>query len=197
MKQVEKLPELASDFFFHSDEILTVLPQRIVKMKVLHQKKYRQVIVPETHIKVCNQEKNKKTYFIGGLSYHLNNGKAFPLAHIYSQSGLLCLGSLFVPRVISAHQLSASIDTLFLHNDRNIRHGNPSLVVNNGKRQQIIDVLQDNALHWDDNSLKYEDWIEYDTIWNLTADILEQKEKIEAMGIVNKIFSILFNKKGC
>lgn len=120
------------------------------------------------------------------------NNNAIPLAHVYNESGYLCLGSIFVPSLIPYYSPLQPLETLFLANDRNMNHGHPQLTVtlpvvdqahqiistiqtsprllsNYASQNQLIPTQAKTALKRLDQQLyaDCDNWCQHDTLWQL------------------------------
>ncbi len=134
------------------------------------------------------------TYFVKGTDI------AFPLGHVYRGSGNLCLGSIFVPSQVSIYNPAQPLETLFLHNDRNLSHGNAELTVNKDQWMNIKELLYDRGYtlspEVENEFQPNESLLRRDTIWKLGAELLQQYPFMEVMRTMTLIYDIIFNKNG-
>ena len=166
---------------------------RVVKMSVLTGGKsvLRDVILPPIGM-ILSQDKDTGEVPTHSIRYFVaSNATAFPIAHIFSQSGAVCYGSIFIPKTVSIHQAVLPLDTLLLYNDRYLAHGNPVLTVNSAKLDKINQCLTENQLAI--FTPTYQNLAEDDALWRLSADVLEQVDSLlRAYQIMQQIFEIVF-----
>lgn len=192
---------------FNSLDIFCTFPVRAVRMKMLVDKKdseeveedFRTAIIPAVDIYTSNKALLKKgflkrdhlSFFVAGTK------KAFPYGHIYDGSGNVCLGTIFVPSAIPERSAAMPIETLFLHNDRNLSHGNSHLQISKYVAKAIRQVIRDNNITLSplgEGAQTQTDIIKYDQIWNLSADVADQKPLHEALRIMSHIYNIIFEE---
>lgn len=152
----------------------------------------RRTIIPEVLINVNPTSIQDGMISRHGLYYTLaQNNRAFPIAHVYSGGGSLCLGNIFVPAFIPKYSPQQPLETLFLHNDRHVSHGNPQLPVSAAKRRAIIDIVYSltNSFPID---IHHDEWVKKDTLWRIGEYMLNHYPKEHAFKIMNDIFIILF-----
>lgn len=196
------------DYQFRELKIFCTLPVRAVKMKILKHEKtsygecFRTVIIPAVDVHTSSKHLflkkgylkcNVLTYFVSGTS------KPFPYGHVYSSSGAICLGSIFVPSAIPERSPALPLETLFLHNDRNLNHGNSHLLIDADQEKEIKEIISRNGIKLSEIGemvQAHTDLIKNDEIWNLSADVAEQKPLPEALAIMSEIYDIMFEKTG-
>lgn len=206
LEAIQSEHERALYKIFQTNTYFCKLPVRVVKMNVrrqtTHQDNLEQVIVPETVIHVAPDgfldedtiDRDKIRYSIAQTSY------PFPFGHIYKDSGHVCLGNIFVPSRISKHTPQQPLETLFLHNDRNLSHGNARLVLSKTTIDDIYDILIANnigvsldtqlSLHPEQNI------ISDDGLWLLGSDVLnETNDMRKAITIMSRIYNCIFTIK--
>ena len=200
MKKLDKLPEeLKTQFQTAHQRALSLLtasrencvkiPSHIVNMriKIDDHSEIKRTIIPDINVYIDNKCQN--ILYRDSLSYTVSlNDKPFPMGHVYS-TGNLCLGSIFVPTILSPHNLMTPLETLFLHNDR-VMHGNPKLPVTEEQKQEL-------SLHikskFPDCPINFtEDYLRNDTLWRLGNYVLENTTEDEALRIMNECFVIIF-----
>ena len=176
-------------------------PVRSVKMALYRDGRHQMemVIIPAVDIYV-----KERTFFNDGqflsregiLYYVADTKKAFPLAHVYKDSGHLCLGNIFVPSKVPLHSPQQPLETLFLHNDRVLSHGGASLQLEHDVKQQILAILLFNNIELSDSTLDefktLKELLAEDTIWKLSAEVYQQKDLLNALSIMTQIYNIIF-----
>lgn len=181
-----------------NDRVALMIPMHTVNMRMLDSDErnsldsIRRTIIPDMLISVDPRSIEGNTVGKYGLLYTLaQNKQAFPLAHVYSGGGSLCLGGIFVPAYIPKHSPQQPIETLFLHNDRHTAHGNPKLPVNDTKRKKIIDIVYslDKQFPVD---VHHNSWVKKDTLWRIGDYMLTHYPREQAFKIMRDIFIILF-----
>lgn len=134
------------------------------------------------------------------LGYRISyNNNPIPLSHVYNSSGYLCLGNIFVPELIPAYAPQLPLETLFLANDRNMAHGDPVLSPSKEKRLQINDILHavnDYSGDLDKYISNDTNWCEHDILWQIGNELLTLLDHDSALIVADKIFKIIFSKKG-
>lgn len=187
------------------------LPARIVQMRILRPYQDRSsietVVVPPVHAYIARDRVVENVLLTtAAIRYVLPyTGRPFPYGHIFSSSGYVCLGSIFVPSVVSIYNPQQPLETLFLHNDRNTGHGGASIKVN----EQIIDDVKELLAYHNIGFTKdvehtfasKQNILKNDALWILSADIVRQTpDMLVATDIMDHIFRIVFRasekKKG-
>ena len=158
-------------------------------MKILN--KVRKTIVPPMRVYVS--EITDKGVVSSNIEYRIQyNHTTVPLGHVYGGSGYLCLGNIPVPAFVSPYNLMLPLETLFLYNDQNVNHGNASLKLSHKQDADVRELARRYGLQVNTDSTNY---IPYDTLWDLGAQLLELYEKSDAFEIANLLFNIVFERK--
>lgn len=187
---------------FNSMNLFCTMPVRAVKMKILEtqdKEKFHTVIIPAVDIYTTNKAELKKgflkreslAFFISGTK------KVFPYGHIYANSGYICLGTIFVPSAIPEKSPAMPIETLFLHNDRNLSHGDSHLFINWEQSIAVNNIIKNANIKLSKLAKVViekpkNDIIKNDEIWCLSADVVEQKPLPEALRIMSDIYKVIF-----
>lgn len=182
------------------------LPVRPARMKLLRVKEGRedmeQTIIPATSVYLGKKpfldadhlNRDAITYTVAGTK------EPFPYGHIYQGSGHICLGSIFVPSKVSRFTPQQPLETLFLHNDRNLSHGGARLFLDQKQVWQVQLLLRDARINLSvdaDESLKAENnMLKTDGIWLIGADVYQQMELRNALRLMEKIYQVIFQQKG-
>ena len=202
MKRINKLPnEIKNQILTEHQKALSrmldekatvVIPMHTANMNIIENGKesIRKTIIPPLAVYVGD-------FVVGGkvksreIKYTiLYNKKPLPISHIYRGSGHLCLGSIFVPQFIPAHSPQQPLETLFLHNDRNISHGNPQLPITEA---QIKEVEEIRKTYLPNHKIDFEaNWVLNDTLWLIGSYLLETHDKETAFKIMDEVFKIVF-----
>lgn len=180
------------------DKQSLLIPMHTANMRMLDTDEYnsgtsiRRTIIPEVLITVNPTAIQDGMMSRHGLYYTLaQNKQAFPIAHVYSGGGSLCLGGIFVPAFIPKYSPQQPLETLFLHNDRHVSHGNPQLPVSEEQRRVIIEIVYSlNKVFPID--VHHDEWVKRDTLWRIGEYMLNHYTKEQAFKIMNDIFIILF-----
>lgn len=152
----------------------------------------RRTIIPDMVISINPSSVTNEGIKKYGIMYTLaQNQKAFPLAHVYNGGGSLCLGSIFVPSFIPKHSPQQPLETLFLHNDRHVAHGQPKLPVTLDQRKQLVDIVYNLDNQFPVN-INHDNWVKQDTLWRIGEYMLDHYSKEQAFKIMKDIFMILF-----
>jgi hypothetical protein len=158
-------------------------------MKILN--KVRKTIVPP--IRVYVSEITDKGVVSSNIEYRIQyNHATVPLGHVYGGSGYLCLGNIPVPAFVSPYNLMLPLETLFLYNDQNVNHGNASLKLSPKQDSNVRELARRYGLQVNTDNTNY---IPYDTLWDLGAQLLELYEKSEVFKIADQLFNIVFERK--
>lgn len=183
--------------------LITSIPLREVKMRILRPGKpssLESVIIPGIHIYTRkNQLVTNDQIASNDMIYMLaNTGQPFPLAHIFSSSGGVCLGNIFVPSMISIYTPQQPFDTLLLHNDRHVAHGGANLKLKRETVTKVFDYLKMVNIrvssHAQSTFKDGTNLIANDGIWILSADVLASCDSLAlALGIMDDIYRIIFN----
>lgn len=181
-----------------------VLPVRIVRMRISRTQTEREstlesVVVPETVIRVTKGALlDKDTLNRDAIRYSIaNTNYPFPFGHIYKDSGHVCLGNIFVPSRISKYTPALPLETLFLHNDRNINHGYANLSLSKDVVEGILDILDKYHIKLPKSVQKYfrpdTNLIENDGLWIVSAEVVQQCVEVrKAISIMTEIYQTIF-----
>ena len=175
-------------------DILCTMPVRAVKMKMLIDE------VSAVDIYVSNNpilkegflRRDSISYFVAGTRL------PFPYGHVYASSGYVCLGNIFVPSAVPIYSASMPIETLFLHNDRNLSHGGAHLTITEDMAKDIKDIIHKECITLSGMARHVKadrDIIAGDEIWNLSADVASQADLPRALDIMERIYAVMFVKK--
>ncbi len=178
-------------------------PVKAVKMKVLsgtdEEEVFRTVIIPPVDVYTSDSAVLKQGFFKrDALSYFISGTRrVFPYGHVYIDSGYICLGNIFVPSAVSERSAATPLETLFLHNDRNLNHGNSHLSIGQSQAENIGKIIEKTGVLLSELGqavIDYpgDDIIANDQIWILSADVAEQKSLPEALNIMSQIFDVIF-----
>lgn len=198
---IEKRRQVVDPASVQSD-IFCTLPVRAVKMSITRPESdqpFHTVIVPATDIYTMGKAQLKKGFLKrDALSYFVaGTRKAFPYGHVYESSGHICLGSIFVPSAVPEYSAAMPLETLFLHNDRNLSHGNSHLHIDRAAAKEIRDLIRANNIRFSFYGWNVRDGVDIiacDEIWNLSVDVVEQKPLPEALQIMSHVYHIVFRK---
>ena len=122
------------------------------------------------------------------------NNQAFPIAHVYSGSGSLCLGSIFVPSYIPKYSPQQPLETLFLYNDRHTAHGHPVIPLDKTKIQAIGKMLYELDPEFPVD-VHHKRWVKQDTLWRIGEVLLKLLPKDQAFEKMNEIFHLIFDQE--
>lgn len=180
------------------DKQSILIPMHTANMRMLDTDEHgsetsiRRTVIPEVLITINPTAVKDGMISRHGLHYTLaQNKQAFPIAHVYSGGGSLCLGGIFVPAFIPKYSPQQPLETLFLHNDRHVSHGNPQLPVSDEQRQAIVEIVYTlNKVFPID--VHHNEWVKKDTLWRIGEYMLNHYPKEQAFKIMNDIFIILF-----
>lgn len=180
------------------DKQSILIPMHTANMRMLDSDEHgsetsiRRTVIPEVLITINPTAVKDGMISRHGLHYTIaQNKQAFPIAHVYSGGGSLCLGGIFVPAFIPKYSPQQPLETLFLHNDRHVSHGNPQLPVSDEQRRAIIEIVYSlNKVFPID--VHHDEWVKKDTLWRIGEYMLNHYTKEQAFKIMNDIFIILF-----
>ncbi len=198
---MERVKTQANNKVFNTLDIFCRVPVRAVRMRILRKdyekEEFCTVIIPAVDVYTTGKAELKKGFFKrDALSFFVSGThKAFPYGHVYDGSGTICLGSIFVPSAVPERSVTMPLETLFLHNDRNLSHGNSHLVVTAETVKGIESIIGKYKINPSVITLDIEkgvDIIRNDELWNLSADVVEQKPLPEALRIMSAIFDVIF-----
>lgn len=134
------------------------------------------------------------------LTYAITNTrKPFPYGHVYAGSGHICLGNIFVPSKVPRYSPQQPLETLFLHNDRNVHHGGSNLTIGAEALGKIDDILKRNGIELEKETReavkKGVNLVATDGLWLLGADVYRKRSFSEGKRIMTKIYEILFPER--
>lgn len=183
-------------------DFATIIPMHTSNMRIIvddnsMQDDIRRVIVPKLAIYVDNRGVKDGLIDRDHVGYKIAYNKAaFPIAHVFDESGWLCLGNIFVPNRIPVHSPQQPLETLMLHNDRNKSHGHPQLSTDKSTRTTILQLLK---TEFGENTefpfdVMQKDWVGHDTLWRIGNYLLENRDKDRAYQLMEPIFKIIFAK---
>lgn len=190
---------------FNNLQLFCTLPVRAVKMKILqknYEEDFRTVIIPAIDIYITEKAFLKTGFFKREALYFFISGTkaTFPYGHVFEHSGAICLGDIFVPSAVPERSPAMPIETLFLHNDRNLNHGHSHLFIDEDQAAMIGEIIKESQVKL--SNLGKEvikkpglDIIASDEIWNLSADMAEQKPLPEALFIMTKVYNVIFRQE--
>ena len=194
--------EKALNQMINGRALSSVLPIHTAPMRMLDKEsasytgdKIRQTVIPAMNIYISKRNAKNGTISRNDIEYRITHGNVpFPLAHVYGSSGHLCLGSIFVPNTIPEHSPQQPLETLFLHNDRHVGHGNPRIPMTSAQYKEINNLLSDYGLKHhkikDGTNL-----VTNDTLWVMGANLIDECGKTRAMSIMAQVFKLVFNKQ--
>lgn len=220
MKRMKEVPKSVLDYIRNENESnisdikaikksyihFCTFPVRPARMKILGENgaSFRQTIVPATTVYVRKGafldeehiDRDCLSYFVAGT------GRPFPLAHVYSGSGSICLGSIFVPNKISIYTPQLPLETLFLHNDRVLSHGHASLMLDEETVDDVLYILASSNIVLGKDIKKFiilgYNLLKDDIIWQVAAAVYQQKGLKNALELMGTIYNCIFmDKKGC
>lgn len=190
------------DKVFNRLDMFCTTPVRAVRMKILNKDggdSFCTVIIPPVDVYTTDEAVLKKGYLKrDALSYFVaNTRKVFPYGHIYTKSGYVCLGTIFVPSAVPERSATMPLETLFLHNDRNLSHGDSHLYISEDQAAEIDSVIRDNKIRLSEYGEMVitepkRDIIARDEIWNLSADVTAQLPLPDALHVMSDIYNIVF-----
>lgn len=195
-KQKREIPK------FDKMNLFYTMPTRAVKMKILNddmEEGFRTVIIPAIDIYMTKRAVLKKGFFKRDALYFFVSGTStpFPYGHVYANSGSICLGNIFVPSAVPERSPAMPIETLFLHNDRNLHHGESHLYIDMKQAETLRYIIRQmdikpSKLAMTVLTIPGDDIIANDEIWCLSADVAAQKPLPEALNIMRMIYHVIF-----
>lgn len=200
----KKQKEPAAIRQFNTLKIYCAVPVRAVKMKMIrnmnYEEDFRTAIIPSVDVYTSGKAFLRKDCLKrDALSYFISNTHTvFPYGHIYADSGYVCLGTIFVPSAVPKRSPTLPLETLFLHNDRNLSHGGGRLFIDGEQALLIHQIMRENEIKLSSLSEGVEEHrnlIKYDEIWNLSADVADQKALPEALNIMSQVYDVIFKKE--
>lgn len=184
---------------------IATIPTREVSMRIDRPTQTRttleSVIVPKIIVTYQGRPGDEGHYYNrNGLSYYLDGGdQPLPYGHIYSSSGTVCLGSIFVPSKISLHTPAQPLEALFLHNDHNVNHGGARVIISSEKMPGAIAILDNGGVLLSPDAkqtlIPEVNVIKNDALWIVSADAVNQLPMDRALYTMQKFFDYIFNPK--
>ena len=202
--QKEERAALAALNKLGKKKCICTLPVRVAKMNILRGEKtnMEMVIVPATDIYASPEAFFDGGQFLdrNGMSYFIADTlKAFPLGHVYTGSGHICLGNIFVPAKVPIHSPQEPLETLFLHNDRRLSHGGASLILDGTTIQSIKMLLLMNGVDLCEEILQElksgRELLSDDLIWKISVEVQQQKPLLDALNLMSQVYDLIFRKK--
>ena len=216
MKIETKVPDILTSYLetehekalrsmFHGKDFAMTLPMHTSNFALLNDDntanyqigntKIKKVIIPPLNIYINKRLIKDNMIPRNGIEYRIKyNNQPFPIAHVYGDSGYLCLGNIFVPSYVPLYSPQTPLETLFLHNDRYIAHGHPKLIISKKDKQYIYDYVE-NKLNTKINIPIDKDWIRHDTLWRISNLVFEEsKNTKESFEIMENVFKIVFKQ---
>lgn len=184
-------------------DLICSVPVKAVKMRIYDGHKTNEsfctVIIPPVDIYAAGEAELRPGFLRRDILAYMIAGtkKVFPYGHVYASTGYICLGSIFVPSAVPERSPSMPLETLFLHNDRNLSHGNSHLFIRKEQASAIDDIIKKNDIMLNVLGSRVVnepgiDIIKNDEIWNLSVCVARQKMLPEALDIMEKIYDIVF-----
>lgn len=199
LEAIKSVHEKALSALLHDKSIAQIIPIHTAMMNVLlpnGETDTVQTIIPE--MAIYTKTNSKTTVARDAIEYRITyNNAPFPLAHVYGNSGFLCLGSVYVPPVVPIHSPQLPLETLFLYNDRVLGHGNPKIPLSSDQKKDVYDYLKREfpAFSSADVDLKVVNWVAHDTLWRLGHYVLEHANDTDkAYEIMEQVFKLVFTK---
>lgn len=201
IEQIKSDHQRAMDRLFNNTHCMYHLPIHAVAMRIQQpngQTSIKKVIIPAIVIHLTsNAFITPRTLNSSGIKYSLQSThKPFPFGHIYQDSGHVCLGDIFIPSSISCHSPQQPLETLFLYNDRNVNHGQSTIVLTQTQITQIMQYLEHVQIKVpnDINALFIPNYnlVHNDAVWVLSAHVLKTTPS-NALSIMQEIFDIIFS----
>lgn len=195
-KQVNEIKYLNNLTLFCS------MPVRAAKMKMFDsncEAMFRTAIIPATDIYVAKSAMLGEGLFKRDSLYFFiaNTATSFPYGHVFANSGGICLGNIFVPSAVPCHSPAMPLETLFLHNDRNLSHGDSHLKIDEPTAIEIERIMNHNDIQLSEYAKRVisspgVDIIAYDEIWILSADVAVSRPLPEAIRIMQEVYDLIF-----
>lgn len=200
-RTMESENEKALRKMMHNRELSTIIPMHTANMNIYadgNEPQIRPTIIPELAIYIDKSRIKNGQLSRNSITYRIAyNNAPIPLSHVYNDSGSLCLGNIFVPAFVPLHSPQLPLETLFLHNDRNMAHGNPKLPISRELEHRIKTTLDRMTLEYNGRSFPLEfkesvNWVKYDILWQIGAEMLKLFPKEKAFENMNVIFKMIF-----
>lgn len=181
----------------------TTLPIRVAGMRIDRPSRgmaVEPVIVPATIIYLSpNGVHDEDTIYTEALKYVIQNtSKPFPFGHVYTSTGHLCLGDIFVPSKISKYNPQQPLETLFLYNDHNTSHGSAKVVLTPTTVDRVLAYIHEAGIDItsdiEKTFLADINLIANDAIWILSAEVASQTSNLgKALVIMENVYSQIFS----
>lgn len=200
-RTLESENEKALRKIMHHRDLSTIIPMHTANMSIYSfntDEQIQKTIIPELAIYIDKNGIRDKQISRSSITYRIAyNNAPIPLSHVYNDSGSLCLGNIFVPALIPLHSPQLPLETLFLHNDRNMNHGNPKLPISYDLERKIKKTLDEMMQEYNGKPfpLEFEDsinWVKYDILWQIGAEMLKAFPKDKAFENMDIIFKMIF-----
>lgn len=203
-RTMESENEKALRKMMHNRDLSTIIPMHTANMNIYqefsNEPQIRPTIIPELAIYIDKNGIKDDQLSRNSITYRIAyNNAPIPLSHVYNDSGSLCLGNIFVPAFVSIHSPQLPLETLFLHNDRNMNHGNPKLPVSCELERKIKITLDRMMQEYNGRPfpfpLRIEDsvnWVQYDILWQIGSEMLKSFPKKKAFENMDVIFKMIF-----
>lgn len=187
---------------FEQPNLFCTVPVRMARMRIVtdadYKEEFRNVIVPAVDVYVTGKTARLREGYINrdAMSYFVaGTRKSFPFGHVYNGSGKLCLGTVFVPSAISERSVTLPLETLFLHNDRNLSHGGSSLYLSETEIEEIHTLLDSYGIklsYLAQSIQKGVNVIAKDEIWNMSVDVAKQMALPRALEVMEQVYAVIF-----
>lgn len=200
-RTLESENEKALRKMMHNRDLSTIIPMHTANMSIYSFNTGEQIqktIIPELAIYIDKNGIRDEQISRSSITYRIAyNNAPIPLSHVYNDSGSLCLGNIFVPALVPLHSPQLPLETLFLHNDRNMNHGNPKLPISSELEHRIKTTLDRMTLEYNGRQFPLEikdsdNWVKYDILWRIGAEMLELFPKKKAFENMDVIFKMIF-----
>ena len=204
LEQIENEREKQLQKRFEQYDYYCTLPVRPARMRIYRTSKGKDAldmtIVPATAIHVRpngfldegTMSRDAITYIVAGTDM------PFPFGHVYAGSGHVCLGNIFVPSAISRYSPQQPLETLFLHNDRNLNHGGSTLKIDKKKVSEIDCILHGYGVLLSPDAEKGlvpgRELLVKDEIWNIGSDVYHALPLDMAIKAMTQVYQVVFRK---
>lgn len=200
-RTMESENEKALRKMMHNRDLSTIIPMHTANMSIYSfdtDERIQKTIIPELAIYIDKNGIKDKQLSRSSITYRIAyNNAPIPLSHVYNDSGSLCLGNIFVPALVPLHSPQLPLETLFLHNDRNMHHGNPKLSISSDLEHKIKTTLDKMMQEYNGKPFPLEieasiNWVKYDILWQIGAEMLKSFPKNKAFENMDVIFKMIF-----
>lgn len=200
-RNMESENEKALRKILHNRDLSTIIPMHTANMRIYSDSlddPVRPTIIPELSIYIDKHGIKNDQLSRTAITYRIAyNNAPIPLSHVYNDSGSLCLGNIFVPALVPLQSPQLPLETLFLHNDRNMNHGNPKLEISNDLADKIQHTLDTMMQEYKGELFpiridKSVNWVKYDILWQIGAHMLSIFPKKSAFANMDIIFKLIF-----